>query len=189
LDRRYIEALLAVHRQAIRGSVLEVQDDTYTTTFGADRVSSSTVVDIDDANPLATFIADLCEPDSLSARRLRLHHPHPDPSSAPTPRAVRRQLLPGATTRRHAAGNGPLAQPREPDLLRCRLLAVHTGRTRRALRITLAGDVLDPGIRQSTHLYRLPPRPVVEEVPYAVLDQSDPRYPLTAAVSAHKPHA
>jgi hypothetical protein len=30
---------------------------------------------------------------------------------------------------------------------------------------------------------------VVEEVPEAVLDHSDPRYPLTVAVSAHKPYA
>jgi hypothetical protein len=159
LDRRYIEAFLAAHHEAIRGSVLEVQDDTYTTTFGADRVSTSTVVDIDDANPARHAHRRPLRAGLAARRRLRLHHPHPDPASAPTPRTVRRQLLPRATTRRHAAGNGPLAQPRQPDLPPWRLLAVHAGRTRRAVRITLAGDVLDPRLRQPAHLHRLPPRP------------------------------
>lgn len=66
LDRRYIEAFLATRRDAIRGSVLEVQDDAYTARFGADRVSNSTVVDIDRSNPRATLLADLEQPESLS---------------------------------------------------------------------------------------------------------------------------
>jgi hypothetical protein len=67
LDRRYIEAFLQERRGAIRGSVLEVQDDTYTARFGADRVSESTVVDLDQTNQRATLIADLEQPDSLPA--------------------------------------------------------------------------------------------------------------------------
>jgi hypothetical protein len=67
LDRRYIDAFLASHRDAIRGSVLEVQDNAYTTAFGADRVSTSTVVDVDDTNQRATLVADLSEPGSLPA--------------------------------------------------------------------------------------------------------------------------
>lgn len=39
--------------------MLEVQDNTYTTRFGDDRVSQSAVVDIDATNPNATLIADL----------------------------------------------------------------------------------------------------------------------------------
>ena len=65
LDRRYIDAFLHEHRGEIHGSVLEVQDNTYTTRYGGDRVSESTVVDIDRSNPRATLITDLEEPDSL----------------------------------------------------------------------------------------------------------------------------
>jgi SAM-dependent methyltransferase len=67
LDRRYIEAFLHERRVAIRGSVLEVQDDTYTARFGSDRISESTVVDIDRSNRRATLITDLEQPDSLPA--------------------------------------------------------------------------------------------------------------------------
>jgi hypothetical protein len=54
LDRHYIEAFLAERRDAVRGSVLEVEDDAYTTAFGGDRVTMSTVVDMDDTNQRAT---------------------------------------------------------------------------------------------------------------------------------------
>jgi hypothetical protein len=59
VDRRYIEAFVCARRDAIHGRVLEVQDNTYTTRFGADRVAESVVVDIDASNPRATLIADL----------------------------------------------------------------------------------------------------------------------------------
>jgi hypothetical protein len=67
VDRRYIEAFLGTHRDVIRGSVLEVEDNSYTTRFGADRVAESIVVDIDAKNPRATLIADLQQPGSLAA--------------------------------------------------------------------------------------------------------------------------
>jgi hypothetical protein len=59
VDRRYIEAFLNARRDAIHGRVLEVQDNRYTTRFGAGRVAESVVVDIDASNPRATLIADL----------------------------------------------------------------------------------------------------------------------------------
>jgi hypothetical protein len=59
VDRRYIEGFLSARRGVIHGAVLEVQDDTYTTRFGEDRVSQSIVVDIDATNPNATLITDL----------------------------------------------------------------------------------------------------------------------------------
>jgi hypothetical protein len=59
VDRRYIEAFLSTRREVIQGSVLEVQDNIYTTRFGGNRVSEATVVDIDAMNPRATLIADL----------------------------------------------------------------------------------------------------------------------------------
>jgi Methyltransferase domain len=65
VDRRYIEAFLNARRDAIHGRVLEVQDNTYTTRFGADRVAESVVVDIDARNPRATLIADIQQVGSL----------------------------------------------------------------------------------------------------------------------------
>ena len=66
MDRRYIEAFIRTHRRAIRGRVLEVQDNSYTMKFGTDRVSASVVVDIDASNPRAALIADLEDVGSLS---------------------------------------------------------------------------------------------------------------------------
>jgi hypothetical protein len=72
VDRRYIDVFLRAHRAAIHGSVLEVADNAYTTRFGGDRVSRSTVVDIDTANQRATLIADLEVPGSLPSDRVRV---------------------------------------------------------------------------------------------------------------------
>jgi SAM-dependent methyltransferase len=63
--RAYIEEFLGQHREAIRGSVLEVGDSRYTTRFGTGRVTTSSVVDIDAANRQATVIADLNQASAL----------------------------------------------------------------------------------------------------------------------------
>jgi SAM-dependent methyltransferase len=65
VDRRYIEAFVSARRAAIHGRVLEVQDNTYTTKFGTDRVTESVVADIDASNSSATLIADLQQVGSL----------------------------------------------------------------------------------------------------------------------------
>jgi peptidoglycan/xylan/chitin deacetylase (PgdA/CDA1 family) len=63
VDRYYIETFLAAHSSDIRGAVLEVQENDYTTTFGGSRVASSSVVDLDESNARATHLADLrCAP-------------------------------------------------------------------------------------------------------------------------------
>lgn len=67
LDRAYIERFLSEHRDRILGSVLELQDSTYTARFGGDRVSTSAILDIDPSNGLATLIADLTQPGALPA--------------------------------------------------------------------------------------------------------------------------
>jgi SAM-dependent methyltransferase len=63
--RTYIEEFLGQHREAIRGSVLEIGDSRYTASFGAGRVTTGAVVDIDGANRRATLIADLNEASAL----------------------------------------------------------------------------------------------------------------------------
>jgi hypothetical protein len=67
VDRVYIERFLAQHATAIRGEVLEVNDDNYTRMFGTDY--NANVVDIRATNARATIIADLGEPGSLPRER------------------------------------------------------------------------------------------------------------------------
>lgn len=69
VDRYYIERFLARHTEDVAGRVLEVRDSRYTRRFGGAKVSESTILDIDPANPSATLVADLGEPKSLPERR------------------------------------------------------------------------------------------------------------------------
>jgi SAM-dependent methyltransferase len=65
VDRYYIERFLAENARDIRGRVLEVGDNTYTSRFGEDRVERSDVLHVDATNPRATFVGDLARPDVL----------------------------------------------------------------------------------------------------------------------------
>jgi SAM-dependent methyltransferase len=187
LDRHYIEAFLVEHRDAIRGSVLEVQDDTYMTAFGADRVAMRTVVDIDPANPRATLIADLSERRSLPAdaydciiltQTLHLIR-RPEACVENCFRALR----PGGTLLATAPSLSRLS-PTYPnaDFWRftpaglAELFGSHWPGT---VSIRAYGNL------RSCIGFLI--GDVVEEVPEAVLDRSDPRYPLTVAVAAAKP--
>jgi glycosyltransferase involved in cell wall biosynthesis/SAM-dependent methyltransferase len=59
VDRYYIERFLERHRDDVRGTVLEVHDDTYTQRYGGRKVERADVLDIGHANPAATIVADL----------------------------------------------------------------------------------------------------------------------------------
>jgi SAM-dependent methyltransferase len=59
VDRWYIERFLRAHEPDISGRVVELYEDTYTTWFGGDRVTSSEVLHHGDDNPAATLIGDL----------------------------------------------------------------------------------------------------------------------------------
>jgi peptidoglycan/xylan/chitin deacetylase (PgdA/CDA1 family) len=65
VDRPYIEAFLSSHADDVRGVVLEVQEPDYTARFGGPRVTRSDVVDVDEANPRATLLADLRHADAI----------------------------------------------------------------------------------------------------------------------------
>jgi SAM-dependent methyltransferase len=65
IDRRFIESFLARHAEDIRGRVLEVGDNTYTTQFGGGRVSKSDVLHLFEGAPQATLIGDLADGDHL----------------------------------------------------------------------------------------------------------------------------
>ena len=64
VDRWYIERFLGRHASDIRGHVLEVMDDTYTTRFGT-AVDAVDVLDVDENNRRATLVADLAEPEGF----------------------------------------------------------------------------------------------------------------------------
>lgn len=59
IDRYYIEEFLNQNRRFIKGYCLEVADDTYTKKFGAQKVKTSHILDINPKNKYATVISDL----------------------------------------------------------------------------------------------------------------------------------
>ena len=65
IDRYYIEQFLDRTRMTYNGRVLEIGDDTYTSTFGGNRVSVSDVMHVDDSNPAATIVGDLAHADHI----------------------------------------------------------------------------------------------------------------------------
>ena len=65
IDRCYIENFLSLHKEDIRGRVLEVGDNFYTRKFGGDRVTVSDVLHVVEGNPRATIVADLTRADHI----------------------------------------------------------------------------------------------------------------------------
>jgi SAM-dependent methyltransferase len=65
IDRYYIEKFLAENARDIYGCVLEIKHNTYTKTYGQDRVTKSDVLHPVEGNPDATIIADLTRADHL----------------------------------------------------------------------------------------------------------------------------
>jgi SAM-dependent methyltransferase len=65
VDRYYIERALGDYAELVRGRVLEVCGRDYTSSFGAEKVVCSDVLDIDPLNPLATIVGDLGVVDAL----------------------------------------------------------------------------------------------------------------------------
>ena len=67
IDRFYIERFLAAQAIDIRGTVLEIGDNTYTLKFGRDRVMTSDVLHVGTGHPGATIVADLANADGMSS--------------------------------------------------------------------------------------------------------------------------
>jgi SAM-dependent methyltransferase len=67
VDRYYIENFLARYAQDIQGRVLEIGDNSYTQSYGSDRVTQSDVLHIDENDPNATIIADLVDADQIAS--------------------------------------------------------------------------------------------------------------------------
>jgi hypothetical protein len=186
LDRWYIEAFLAERVALIRGAVLEVENDVYTTRFGGDRVSELTIVDSNGSNPRATLIADLAQPGSLPAeaydcivmtQTLHLLR-QPGASLENCHQAMRcgGALLLTAPSMSRVSPSYPDADYWRftpagiAELFGSHWVGHFTVHARGNLRSCI-GFLLGQ---------------VVEEVPRALLDQDDPRFPLNVSVEAHK---
>jgi hypothetical protein len=186
LDRRYIEAFLAERRGLIRGSVLEVEDDAYTTRFGADRVSESTVIDINRSNPRATLIADLEQPRSLPAGAY---------DCIILTQTLHLLRKPGLCLENchHALRESGVLLVTAPSVSR----VSPTYPDRDYWRFTSAG-IAELFSRHWTGEFTVRARgnlrscigfllgEVIDDVPNALVDFDDPRFPLNVAVEAHK---
>ena len=186
MDRRYIEAFIKERRRVIRGRVVEVQDNTYTMRFGADRVSASVVVDIDASNPRATVIADLEDVGSLSpdfydciilTQTLHLLR-RPDRCIDNCFRALRPRGVLLAT-----APSVSRVSPTYPDgdfwrFTPAGLAELFTRQWPGDFTVHAFGS-----LRTCVAFLLGEPE---EDLRDAVLDYHDPRFPLTVAVEAHK---
>jgi SAM-dependent methyltransferase len=65
IDRYYIEQFLSAHTKDIKGRVLEFGDDSYTHSFGGDRVEHIDVLHARKGNPRASIVADLASADHI----------------------------------------------------------------------------------------------------------------------------
>jgi SAM-dependent methyltransferase len=65
IDRYYIENFLSRHASEIKGSVLEIKDNSYTMKYGDSRVTRIDVLHKIEGNPKATIVADLTSADHL----------------------------------------------------------------------------------------------------------------------------
>jgi SAM-dependent methyltransferase len=65
IDRYYIERFLSAHAPDIKGRVLEFGDDSYTRTFGGERVKKADVLHATEGNPRATLVADLASAERI----------------------------------------------------------------------------------------------------------------------------
>lgn len=66
IDRYYIEKFLKSNAKAIKGHVLEFENDTYTRRYGKAQVTKSDVLHLDEGNPSATLVGDLTKGDFLT---------------------------------------------------------------------------------------------------------------------------
>ncbi len=65
IERYYIEQFMHQNKGDVKGTVLEMEDNTYTVRFGQGAVEKSEVLHLDPNNPQATFIGDLTKGDFL----------------------------------------------------------------------------------------------------------------------------
>jgi SAM-dependent methyltransferase len=186
LDRRYIEGFLHERQGEIRGSVLEIEDDTYTARIGGDRVSESTVVDVDPSNRRATLIADLERPDSLPSAAydciILTQTLHLLRRPGRCIENCHRALRPGGVVLATAPSVSRVS-PSYPDADFWRFTPAGIAEL---FSIHWQGEFTVHAFGNLRTCVGFLLGEVVEEVADTVFDRFDPRFPLTVAVEAHK---
>lgn len=186
VDRRYIEAFLHERRSLVRGSVLEVQDNTYTMAFGANDVTDSVVVDIDPANRDADLVADLerlgtLPPNSFDCIILTqvLHLlRHPDRCIVNCFAAMR----PGGALLVTAPSVSRIS-PSYPDADFWRFTPAGLGEL---FDRHWSGEVKVEGFGNLRTCIAFLRGEAAEELPVEAIDDRDPRFPLTVGAEAIK---
>ncbi len=116
IDRVYIEWFLEEFREVIRGTTLEVGDDSYTARFGGQTTLQREVIHVDQADTLATYHGDMAQPGVLPRDRFdcavitqTLHLIYDMPRVV---RHLRQSLVPGGTLLLTVPGISPIAADR-----------------------------------------------------------------------------
>jgi SAM-dependent methyltransferase len=186
VDRLYIEDFLSSHAYDVRGNVLEVSRSTYSRLFGAARVASITIVDIDPSNQQRTLAADLCERGSLPPARFDCEIVTQTLQYLPDLPAALDNLWSALAPGGVLLMTVPTLQPGDPahDYWRFtplglrRILETHLPQTAE-IEVKGYGNVL-AGVAS---LYGL----AVEDVGAALVRDEDPRVPVTVAARVRRP--
>ena len=186
IDRHFIEAFLAANRDAIRGRVLEVKDDTYTRRYGTG-VEAAEVLDIDASNPAATVVADLADaphvPDASVDCIVLTQTLHLIYDVEAAVRTCHRVLRPGGTL----LATLPTASRCSRELLDTDFWRLTPAAARRMFGGVFGADgvrVDQVGNAQLTAAFLL--GVAVEEVPRRLLAENDPLWPMLVTVRATK---
>lgn len=188
VDRYYIEGFLRDRTADVAGHVVEVKDAAYTRQFGGDRVTRSSVLDVDAHNPDATIITDLNNPVELPTGAFdcviltqTLHLVYNFSSAI---RHLARSLAPGGVllltvpgiTRVPTSHEGSWYWSFTRDSVR-RLLEEHFPAA--LVDVSSRGNVL----AATAFLHGL----ALEELRTEELEQNDPEYPLIIMARARSP--
>jgi len=185
IDRHYIEEFLARCSGDIRGIVLEIGDDGYTSRFGKGRVARSEVLSVTPGETV-TIVADLTVAPSIPSNTFdciiltqTLQYIYDLPSAI---RTIYRILAPGGVLLATVPGICPVVKERWPNYW-----AFRTESVRKLIAgefpsdhvsVESAGNVL----AAITFLHGL----TLEEIDRTALDIRDPTYPIVVSVRAVK---
>jgi len=189
IDRYYIERFLSDHAGSIRGRVLEIADNTYTTRFGGDRVTRSEILHATGEGGEATIVADLTDAPQIASgtfdcviitQTLQFTFRMQDMVSE-----IERILAPGGTVLCTVPGISQISRydmDRWGDYWRLTSLSARTlfetAFPAEAVEVSVYGNVL----AATAFLHGL----AVDELTAAELDVRDDDYQLIVAVAARK---
>ena len=186
VDRFYIEQFLAASAPLIRGTTLEVGDDSYTAQFGGSAATRREVIHIDAAT--ATYRGDMTQPGVLPESRFDCavitQTLHLIFDMAAAVRRLRETLAPGGTLLLTVPGISPIAGDRWGETWYWSLTALSLGRLlgeafgAENVSVRAYGNVF----AATAFLQGL----AVEDLERSLLEPHDPRYPVIVAAAARR---